>query len=361
MYVDDIMGVCLKRHLRGNIRRLVAFLNNLLGPGAVAAGKTEQGRCLDNIGYSLDLDTQLVGISRRNIAKSLVGYLEAAPGGRSHVRELQRLASWASRYAQICPFMRPFLRDLYAAYTGRAPAAVVQLGSRALRAIRVMRLLIVMSAAQPESFTRTMESFVPAAAGLVIQFDASLAGIGIVWLRREASGAEDPIGALSGDLRHLGFGEDSSFQNTAEFIAATVGLYGALALGYAGASVIIRGDSTSALCWCYHQRYRGELTANAAVVFTLLLIQSRISVVEAQFLTSAENFTCDTLSRGVSVTEAVRSGVLPQGVGTVQAVENILAPVLADCDPQMDTSVDAAFEGMWLRSRVLTEALCTNL
>lgn len=176
MYVDDIIGVCLQSKVAGNIGRVIAFCKGLLGPSAVAEGKTEIGRHLVNIGYDFNLDTRLVGISKRNVAKSLVGYLIAAPGGVSHVRELQRLSSWASRYSQICPFMRPFLRDLYAAYTGRHPGAAIQLSQRALRAVRMMRLLIVMSAAEPKSFTRTMESFVPSTAAIVIQFDASLSG-----------------------------------------------------------------------------------------------------------------------------------------------------------------------------------------
>ena len=357
MYVDDIMGVCLKRYVNENVARVVSFCRGMLGSQSVADDKTEIGRRLVNIGYDLDLDTRLVGISQRNIAKSLVGYLLAAREGKSHVRELQRLASWASRYAQICPFMRPFLRDLYAAYTGRNPGAVFSLNSRAQRAVCVMRLLIVMSAAEPASFTRTMSSFSPPVASLIIQFDASLQGIGVVWYRVAADGTEDPIGALSGDLRQLGFGQDSSHQNTAEFIAATVGLLGALALGYAGASVILRGDSTSALCWCFHQRFHGSLTANAAVVFTLLLVQSGITVVNTQFLTSEENVTCDTLSRGVSVEEAVRTGILPTGVGRVAAVERVLYQLLEDCSPGLDTSTDAAFEGLWLRTRVLMRVM----
>jgi hypothetical protein len=357
MYVDDIMGVCLLRFVAENIDRVVKFCNGLLGPLAVAAEKTEQGRRLDHIGYVFDLDTMLVGISGRNVAKSLVGYLEAVPAGRTHVREMQRLASWASRYAQICPFMRPFLRDLYAAYTGRKPGMFFQLDGRAQRAVRLLRLLIVMSASEPGKFTRTMLSFVPPAAALVIEFDASLQGIGVVWYHIGMQGAESPIGALSGDIRQLGFGDDSSHQNTAEFIAATVGVLGAIALGFHGASVILRGDSTSALCWGFRQRFKGILTVNAVVVFTMLLVQSGVTVVDAQFLTSQENVVCDTLSRGTSVEVAVRTGVLPPGVAKIDTVERVLAQVLEDCSPRLDTSTDAAFEQLWRRSAVLSRSV----
>jgi hypothetical protein len=70
-----------------------------------------------------------------------------------------------------------FLPDLYAAYTGRKLGMMFQLDQRAQRA---MRRLIVMSASVPGKFTRTMLSFVPPAAALVIEFDASLQGIGVV-------------------------------------------------------------------------------------------------------------------------------------------------------------------------------------
>lgn len=46
-------------------------------------------------------------------------------------------------------------------------------------------------------------------------------GIGVVWYRLALVGTELPIGALSGDLRQLGFGQDSSQQNNTEFIAST--------------------------------------------------------------------------------------------------------------------------------------------
>lgn len=179
----------------------------------------------------------------------------------------------------------------------------------------------------------------------------------VVWYRIGSHGAEIPIGALSGDLRPLGFGQDSAHQNTAEFIAATVGVLGALALGFSGASVILRGDSTSALCWCFRQKYKGTLTANAAVVFTLLLVRTGITVVDAEFVTSEENPICDALSRGVSVAEAVDIGLVPSGVGTVAAVEHYLPRLLAECSPGLDTDSDASFEGLWMRAGALVEAM----
>jgi hypothetical protein len=88
----------------------------------------------------------------------------------------------------------------------------------------------------------------------------------------------------------LGFGEDSQFQNSAEFIAATIGLLGLILLGLDGSAVRLRGDSMSALCWGAKMNYKGARTANAALVFTLLLVQAEVTVVDFEYLTSKENF-----------------------------------------------------------------------
>jgi hypothetical protein len=87
------------------------------------------------------------------------------------------------------------------------------------------------------------------------------------------------------------------------------------------------------------------------------MVQSRVTVVDARFLTSEENAVCDTLSRGTSVEAAVRNGVLPPGAARVDAVERVLAQVLVDCNPRLETSTDTAFEQLWRRSGVLSRSV----
>jgi hypothetical protein len=60
----------------------------------------------------------------------------------------------------------------------------------------------------------------------VVEFDASLTRAGILWYRRQEDGAEVALGGGAVDLRGLGFGADSSFQNTAEYVGCILGVVG---------------------------------------------------------------------------------------------------------------------------------------
>jgi hypothetical protein len=348
MYVDDLLGVCLRKNLPTNLAKASTFLTNLLGPAAVAVHKTESGRRLTEIGYTIDLNERLVEISDRNVAKSLIGYLEAVPGGRTTRREMERLASWASRYGAICMYIRPFNRLLYNSYLGHGTAGTFTLREEEMRAVRMVRLLLVMTALEPCAFCRSLESFEMRAATVIIEFDASLQGIGLIWYAIDPLGEEHPLGGLSVDISAMGFEEDSQFQNTAEFIAATLGLLGIIYLGLEGSVVKMRGDSISALCWSTSLRFKGCRTANAAVVFTLLLIQTKTTIVGFEFLTSEENVRTDKLSRGESVAAVSREFSNLSGLSELFFPESI-AQTLTDCHPQLELSDDAAFSELWRR------------
>jgi hypothetical protein len=212
---------------------------------------------------------------------------------------MERLASWASRYGQICLYIRPFTRNLYCAYAGKGRAQSFALDEATLRSMRVIRLMLVITVLGPLKFSRPMRSFRLRRVTVIIEFDASLSGIGIIWY----VGNERPVGAVAVDISLLGFGEDSQFQNSVEFIAATIGLLGLILLGLDGSAVRLRGDSMLALCWGAKMNYKGARTANAALVFTLLLVQAEVTIVDFEYLTSKENLVMPLkalfMSRGV--------------------------------------------------------------
>ena len=72
MYVDDIIGVCFEDDLVQDLAVAREVCISLLGSTAVADDKTEWGRRLDIIGYTIDLDTSMVTISRKFFFKHLV-------------------------------------------------------------------------------------------------------------------------------------------------------------------------------------------------------------------------------------------------------------------------------------------------
>ena len=71
------------------------------------------------------------------------------------------------------------------------------------------------------------------------------------------------------DISMLKFESDASFQNTAEFIAAVLGIRGLRQLGTQPESVCRRGDSITALTWASTGKFRGEVVGNAAAEFVL--------------------------------------------------------------------------------------------
>ena len=74
MFVDDIMGVCLKRDSAAEIARADRLCTGLLGPEAVAQHKTLCGQRLDWIGYAVDSSKQRVTISKKNFLNALYGF-----------------------------------------------------------------------------------------------------------------------------------------------------------------------------------------------------------------------------------------------------------------------------------------------
>ena len=102
-------------------------------------------------------------------------------------------------------------------------------------------------------------------------------------------------GAVS--LMGLGFGSDSSFQNSAEYIGCILGMVGLVLLGVRDADIEIRGDSVAALTWAETERPRGQLVTNASIVFTLLCIRFNLDAKKGVHISGDDNWRCDRLSR----------------------------------------------------------------
>ena len=62
MYVDDIIGVCFEEDLAEDLVRARGVCTDLLGYSAVADDKTEWGRRLDIIGFTVDLDLRSLSL-----------------------------------------------------------------------------------------------------------------------------------------------------------------------------------------------------------------------------------------------------------------------------------------------------------
>jgi hypothetical protein len=119
MYVDDIIGVCMLGDLESDLALTRSICTSLLGSGAVADDKTEHGVRLDVIGYTIDLPSERVLISRKYFLAALHGFISTDVTQRVNLKTAQRLASYGTRYGRTCRVMRQFCGALNRVTWGR--------------------------------------------------------------------------------------------------------------------------------------------------------------------------------------------------------------------------------------------------
>jgi hypothetical protein len=261
-YCDDGIGVGSKKVVSGDIRTVHDYVTTLLGPSANNLEKSARGRNLPFIGYDINLDTWTLTVKRSNLIKTLRGFF-AVDVEKSclTLTDMQRLASWASRYSKVCPYFTPFVKVLWQEVKKRhnwSLLAASQLTEPGKGAVLIIKSLLLGSVLEVGNLARGLDSFgVQRAHSVVCEFDASLSGIGIIWYRKDGL-REVPVGVGSWDIRCRGFHRDAKFQNRAEFIAGLVAVMGLRVLGLENEIVMLRGDSMTALEWSHSWSFKGS-------------------------------------------------------------------------------------------------------
>jgi hypothetical protein len=118
-----------------------------------------------------------------------------------------------------------------------------------------------------------------------------------MWLRLHANGWEEFVAYSFVDLRPLAFGSDSSFQNTAEYMAGLFCVHGMLLLGVGNEPCIHRGDSISSLTWTQKGTVRSDFATKPALMFAIYVMLHGIDIVGTIHLSHDENTRMDLVSR----------------------------------------------------------------
>ena len=300
-FVDDGFGVGCRAKAKKDYEKVIAFIEKLLGPDAVAKDKGDMGRQLAFIGYLIDLDTWTLSVKPANLMKTLRGFFAInIETTRLTLKDTQRLASWASRYGQVCPYLTPFVRVLWQEVKKRHGWGIHAdelLSEQGQGAVAIIRSLLLGSAVRDQALSRNLDTFgVKEHATVVCEYDACLTGIGVVWYKVE-NGHETPVGVGSWCTRAMEFERDSQYQNKSEFIAGLIAVMGLKVLNLPMDGVQLRGDSMTALGWSHSWSFKGQDMVKEALVYIHSIVDKDICMVKPKHIPGEDNEFMDEMSR----------------------------------------------------------------
>jgi hypothetical protein len=116
-----------------------------------------------------------------------------------------------------------------------------------------------------DAHARPFETFRARDPSYKITTDGSLSQVGII-IYKLVDGVEACVGCSAVSIADFGFNDDSSYQNTCEYVGMVLGVLALIKLGFRGVDIVVRGDSTTALSWMEKQKVSGGPAMNAALV-----------------------------------------------------------------------------------------------
>ncbi len=141
--------------------------------------------------------------------------------------------------------------------------------------------------------------------------------------------------------------------------SALLAVLGHIALGHAGQSIALRGDSVTALTWAITERY-GSIATNASMIWTLLCVAADVHVTDITHIPGTDNDNCDQLSRrGPTPSTTIAQHAANLGLGDAPHIpldtDTDVSTLLRLCRPSILTSTDAQFSAFWKEARSSTD------
>jgi hypothetical protein len=309
MYVDD---VCMAGPIASGEtdRRLASqTIEGVMGPGSVAPAKTENGRELNMLGWALDLNRRVVSLSLKNLYKTLFAFFSVDVDAPVTLPVLQALASRASRAALLSWAMKPFTRGMFGCMTfyGGNRSSRRKLSADARFEILLWRAFLIQLAWKPELFARPIESFRLRIADILLEFDASLEGLGVQLSRRQGKDNQFAPWVHWGGAHPLRtrqqLPESSGIQNCFEYAAILAGLLVLRQLGVRDCAIEVRGDNVASLSWLRKGRAASVYARKLSIGVNLLLAHMGAHVASTIHVPGEDNWQMDGLSRGKSSLE----------------------------------------------------------
>jgi hypothetical protein len=353
MYVDDMFGAVHRNHRAQDMAAAAKVIRQLLGHGAVAEEKSAFGRSTDLLGWNFDLDTRSVSASMRNMLKAIHTFFNTDLDGPVTLKEVERMASYASRYAVLSRPMKPYTAALHAdaaLFAGNHHERPRHLSRASKCDIIMWRAYLCLLRLDPKNFARPLESFRDRRASVLIEYDASLTALGVgVSVRNETTDLFE-LRAYSSLILPYETNMDSSYQNTKEYSAVLLGL--ALIkqehLVPNGFAYNVCGDNTTSLSWVDKERAASSLARRANIGTSLLTADLDAYIAETKHIPGVDNTVYDGLSRGKKGTDLG----LPAQLEIVLYPHSMSTRYIALCNPHL--FLDTAEEHIALSRKMLS-------
>jgi hypothetical protein len=331
-YVDDCMGCSPSARLAHDMAAAHSCITALAGDAAVATDKTESGRALEFIGWTVCLNTRRVSVSPRNLLKVAHAFFSCDPAHRVSGLHVERMASLASRISVLCRYMRPFTRrlPLEATRFPTNPRARHFLSNAARCEIAVWRAFVILLHCRSLRLSRPIGSFRPMAPSYAIRYDASLTSIAAGVFQVAAQ--EEQLLCYAVLPVPCDVHADSSYQNTFEYLAVLLGLLLLASEHQRDFTFAAFGDSMSSLAWLSADRVHSDRALRANLGMVTLAVHCNAHAVETTHVAGVLNVVFDGLSRALS----------PATVGLDPALQRHLPPghpvaeFIALCDPTLE-------------------------
>jgi hypothetical protein len=300
VYVDDLCGCSGLEDSVDDQDIAEKICLGLMGKGSLASDKHYQGRRLDMLGWSFDLDLRTVSVSETNHLKTVFSMFSIDHDKKYNLKTWQAVASRASRYVTVCPHMKPYTSSFYdmiKEFHGNT-WVLKHLTDNCKEDLQMWKAFLCILIPFETRFARSLLSFREEDPTIKLEYDASLTGLGIIlsehkqdaWTIVQHIGIEFPFGEL--------IKNDSSYQNSCEFIAIVIGLYLTALLGYRDFGYCLYGDNVSSLSWAIHGGGTSPRAKAASIAMALICIRIQANLRTINHVPGKMNTTTDGLSRG---------------------------------------------------------------
>ena len=337
------------------------IFENMIGEGCIKKSKNEFGRIVNVIGWKINLDLMVVSIADKNLMKAMLVFFSVDLQKEITLVQVQRIASYGSRYVMILEVMTPFLACIHRLMAGKAGwHGTFPITKEAAWAIKMWRAVFYLLVVDEKHYGRPMASFRPRPPDYTVETDASLGGVGII-LYKKVNSLDTCVGGSAVSIREFGFGTNSGFQNTAEYIGTVLGILALVKIGVRDVDILVRGDSTTALTWVTEGRIKGPEAINAAVVVTALYIRFGIRPRYSNFLAGLDNHKADLLSRVEEKGITVENAMNQNGQGSAPIINLRDSPgtdmLIRMCNPKVKVDDEEEFTNLWQTVREAMESI----